>query len=507
MNGASTVNLVRLCTALLVGLCATGVCHAQESCRGDESFNACFGRISGEVDAAAPDVATAVATEKVSAEQAAKEAVEKELAKAQTGADTGGTATAATLTDLAPFFDALGLLSTGDSADGTLALDLNMLIPVQQVENNNAQLKLILNTQPEPLDQLVQAFGETVRQERKDALQKDISTFGDAQLSFKWSLVNSHFGRDYRVLRPLIAPIHEGVVRTVRADAPKTATLKFLAVLTKLTQELKKADALRPAAAGPSSPNAPIESLPISDSLKSELAQATADAARERAAGTEAIQAELVRTRIDRLAELVEQQPQLLFSVSHDIRDEIVGPEKTSVTLTWEGSRANLSAFLGGDGADCAKKEVADGKDTYKLCVSELQKYIGDDALYLKQQFRWKLSASFQRVQKLTLRYPDDAVELNLPKTDRFEVAFGLGRALGTVANSDRIDFELAYDSNLDNDTTNKERVKATLTYLRRIGDTDMPFSIVYANKNEFLGEVDHQISLHLGLKFRQPKS
>lgn len=500
------MNVVRLCIALLLGLCGTALCHAQESCRGDESLNRCFARISGEIDAATPDVATAIATEKLSAEQAAKRAVEQELAKAQTGADTGGTATAATLTDLAPLFDALGLLSTGNSADGTLALDLNMLIPVQQVENNNAQLKLILNTQPEPLDQLVQAFGETVRQERKDALQKDISTFGDAQLSFRWSLVNSRFGRDYRVLRPLIAPIHEGVVRTVRANAPRVATLKFLAVLDKLTRELKKADALRPAA-GPTSPNASIESLPISDSLKSELAQATADAARERAAGTEAIQAELVRTRINRLAELVEQQPQLLFSVSHDIRDDIVGPEKTSVTLTWEGSRANLSAFLRGEGSDCARKEVAEGKDTYGLCVSELQKYMGDDALSLKQQLRWKLSASFQRVQKLTLRYPDDQVDLNLPKTDRFEVAVGLGRALGTLANSNRIDFELAYDSNLDNDTTNKERVKATLTYLRRIGDTDMPFSIVYANKDQFLGDVDHQISLHLGLKFRQARN
>ena len=38
-----------------------------------------------------------------------------------------------------------------------------------------------------------------------------------------------------------------------------------------------------------------------------------------------------------------------------------------------------------------------------------------------------------------------------------------------------------------------------------RSGDMDLPFSIVYANKDEFLGEVDHQISLNLGLKFRQP--
>jgi hypothetical protein len=65
---------------------------------------------------------------------------------------------------------------------------------------------------------------------------------------------------------------------------------------------------------------------------------------------------------------------------------------------------------------------------------------------------------------------------------------------------------QLSYDSNLDDDDTNKERVTAALTYTRRVGDVDMPLSIVYANKNEFLGEVDHQISLNIGVKFRQPQ-
>jgi hypothetical protein len=40
-----------------------------------------------------------------------------------------------------------------------------------------------------------------------------------------------------------------------------------------------------------------------------------------------------------------------------------------------------------------------------------------------------------------------------------------------------------------------------------RSGDMDLPFSIVYANKDEFLCEVDHQISMNVGLKLRQPKN
>ncbi|HEU5134669.1 MAG TPA: hypothetical protein VFU13_05955, partial [Steroidobacteraceae bacterium] len=60
-----------------------------------------------------------------------------------------------------------------------------------------------------------------------------------------------------------------------------------------------------------------------------------------------------------------------------------------------------------------------------------------------------------------------------------------------------------SYDSNLDSDDNYKSRLVATLTYTRRIGDMDVPFSIVYANKSEFLEGVDKQIGLHVGVKFR----
>ena len=86
----------------------------------------------------------------------------------------------------------------------------------------------------------------------------------------------------------------------------------------------------------------------------------------------------------------------------------------------------------------------------------------------------------------------------------RIEVTVGGGREFSGKPDLGRLDFELSYDSNVDNDTTNKDRLKAAVTLTRRVGDVDVPFSIVYANKNEFLGEVDHQISMHVGMKFRQ---
>jgi hypothetical protein len=100
--------------------------------------------------------------------------------------------------------------------------------------------------------------------------------------------------------------------------------------------------------------------------------------------------------------------------------------------------------------------------------------------------------------------YPDDNVALDLPKTDRVELTFGAGREFSGKPDLGRLDFELSYDSNVDNNTTNKDRLKAAMTLTRRVGDVDVPFSIVYANRDEFLGEVDHQIGMHIGIKFRQ---
>ena len=176
----------RILTAtLLTAWAATALAQEPAPCADSENLTGCFTRIQRE---AAP----AAQGEDVEAvEEAQRQDVNQVLAAALTGAASGGDATAATMNDLAQLLNALGLLSSGDAQSSKIAVDFNFLLPVQDVENNNAQLKGVINTEPEPLDQLVQAFGETVREARKDSLQKDIAVFGDAQISFTWGLVDA----------------------------------------------------------------------------------------------------------------------------------------------------------------------------------------------------------------------------------------------------------------------------------------------------------------------------
>jgi len=489
-----------ICSALILWLCAVPIAYAQqaasdpEPCRDDESAENCFSRVTS---ASPPDLTPEIM------EKVQKENVDRELEVAQTGADTEGTATASTLSDLAQFLNALGLLSTGDAAGSKIALDLNFLLPVQDVSTHNAQLQAIVETEPEPLDQLVQSFGETVREARKDSLQKDIPTFGDVQLSFTWSLVNSRFGRDYSTLRSGIARLNEGVASRGRNAVSRDALRAFAGVVARRNVAVTNGNEVRAASGKPAIPlTAGTGQLPIDDELKSELKSVAFKAGRERALITEGIQNELNRSGIGQLAKLVEQQPQLLFSLTHNFRNELVGPDSSAATVTWEMTTRNLGSFLRNEGRSCTNADVSSGARTYDSCVDALQKYVA--AVPLDRQMRYKLEASYKRVKSVTYSYADDNVNFLIPEHDRWEVAFAMGRPLSTGMQAARVDFELSYDSNIDSDVSNEERLQASLTYTRRVGDMDMPFSIVYANKDEFLGEVDHRLSLNLGLKFRQ---
>jgi hypothetical protein len=210
------------------------------------------------------------------------------------------------------------------------------------------------------------------------------------------------------------------------------------------------------------------------------------------------------------MADLVLQQPQFLISAEKTLRSRVSGPESQGIKLTYEHGFVNLNSFLSyasskRQGA-CQKMSGAQmSLDESQTCLQALDAYLDTNSEALQNANRVKVSAEYKQVEDWKYALPDDGVDINLPKHNRLVLALGMGRALPRSTAKDRIDFEIAYDSNLDNDDTNKERLVATLTYTRRFGDTDIPFSIVYANKSEFLKGSDKQIGVHFGVKFRTP--
>lgn len=520
---------------LLLWCAASG---AQEiECDKDKDINACvnlhvhtYARTlrAGKPGAKAAD-AVAAQEEGKGVAKAVGNAEEK---KDQAGTTSSGAAAKSSLTDLIPWLNMLGVLSDSDESDGTIAVDLNFLVQRRSKEKmkHDSQLKWELDVSPKPFDPLVEAIPEGVRTERTKELQEQIKETADSRLQYTFSYINEKNGRDFRqhqgrftaLVAPLIFNASDPVI-----DA--AFTQKRTAIAIGLTNLLGNMRASEPGADGklvtvPVKPQTLVGNLAEDDRKKllEFIVQARADYAVDLASRLDDMQKAVARKSIPNMAELVLQQPQILFSATRSFRDDVVGPEALGVKFTYEKSFVDLNGFLKFakgykkkdstvatpmceilEETSAAKLATPDAAAQSKNCLTTLDEYLETHAEQIENQSRITGSLEFKQVDDWNYALPTDGVDMNLPKHDRVVASIGFGRAIRRTPEKDRIDFDAAFDSNLDDDDTYKSRFVVTLTYTRRFGEMDIPFSIVYANKSEFLEGTDKQIGLHFGIKYR----
>lgn len=454
---------------------------------------------------------------------AANEAVEE---KDQPGTASAGAQTASAFTDLIPWANMLGLLSDSDESDGTIALDLNFLLGLKRTDvQHDSQLKWEFDVSPTLFDPLAQAIPEDVRDERSKDLQKKIGDTADSTLQYTYSFITKSFGRDFKrhqkEFASLIAP---RLYFAARATAAADVGPAFDAKRSRFAMDLANLlDGMRAEgdARGFVKPQTLFGALDPreQDLVLAFLAQARSGFAQDMAKHLDALKAEVASPRIEQIADLVLKQPQLLFTATRSIRDELVGPESWGAKVTYEQSFVDFNGFRkhakqkareAGIAAVtdwCAILDQTSALDTAAAflasdqCLEALDSYVDENAEQIENDSRWTASLEYKQVDDWRYALPDDGVDLNLPKHDRLIASAGFGRAI--KRSTDRVDFEAAYDSNMGDDDTYNSRFVVTLTYTRRIMDMDMPISIVYANKSEFLNDTDKQIGLHIGIKYR----
>lgn len=482
---------------VLIGLLYLAVClhAAADECTDDMSINRCVeGAVLGE---------RGFTAEVVSATQA------KVIAESQPGADSGGNQTRSTVTDLIPWLNMLGVLSDSDASDGTIAVDLNFLLPFSGPDvDHNAQLKWIIDIDPEPFVPLIEAFPQAVRTERKSEFSDELGETADTELQFSWSLVNGRFGRDMRQHHDEMAAMIFPVIQPAYRASTSTARRQYLAqaaqVLADIDDDL--ADGFD---------NMPLKDLNLTPEQLANLKATLVVTAAQIGAGQKAAAAEITRqlaqNGLDRLPELVLAQPQLLLTATRRFREELAGPDAWGARLTYEHSFANLGHFLRGPGTACRATNEAGAAASLiaapTLCYAALTRYLQAHEADLANENRFSASLEYRRVDSTNFSFAQDGVTLDIPKTDRLIASLGYGRVLPRSAAKDRLDVKIDYDSNIDDTSAAQNRFVASLTYTRRIGDFDMPFGIVYANKSEFLEGLDKQVSVHVGLKFRTGSS
>lgn len=478
---------MKILAGLLFGLLAATAASAQETCRNEETLAQCWTRVA--------TAASGLTNE--DAKEDAREEIEANAKKAdQPGVNATGAQVQSTVTDLLPWLNMLGLLSDADASDGSIVADLNFLLPGTGTADKNTQLKWQLNVNPEPYEPLIAAFPEAVREERKSALDGELDDTADSELQFTWSLVNQRFGRDFRQHRDTLNAIVEPLYREARAAVSvATPGLEFMQTIAPFVDSDKPLD------------------VKVSDlgAKRDAVVTAVVLGAQQTGSAQKALldhlRPKLQAAHVDRLAELVLQQPQLLLSATRRLSDDLVGPDAWGAKLTYEHSFANFGAFLRST-PSCDPRSAANrnGAIDATACYPSLNKYLNDHAEDIEKGSRWQVSLEYAQTDAITYDYPDDSVHLEVPKIDRLIASIGYGRTLPRSKAADRVDLQAAYDSNLDNDAENKSRFVASFTYTRRIADLDVPIGIVYANKSEFFDDADHQIGMHIGVRFRAPE-
>jgi hypothetical protein len=89
-----------------------------------------------------------------------------------------------------------------------------------------------------------------------------------------------------------------------------------------------------------------------------------------------------------------------------------------------------------------------------------------------------------------------------LESARKLKLSAGLSRKIPiSETEAVKLDLVASYED-VGDDPNRQDRGIASLTFTRKVGMMDIPFSIVYANHGEFLPDVDARLSAHVGLKF-----
>jgi hypothetical protein len=250
--------------------------------------------------------------------------------------NTGGQSAADTATDdfnpkLQVSTDALNATGDGDGGGITLSWADIVFGKDRETTNVGQHHKFVVRLQEAELfEPLKNAITDTAV---RDEVEESLGDFDDVIVDFRLSLDSRKYGRDIQRHSDLIDEIQRAAVETLTEEIDNLlgATDQFDILSQRFASDGVDFDA------------------PMTDVLDSnQILAVVSAAAAERAAHatyasgyTEAARA----SGLFDLVDLVNNQPQLTMTIEGRIRDDLVGPDKTSLVFTYELGRKNVNSF------------------------------------------------------------------------------------------------------------------------------------------------------------------
>ena len=454
--------------------------RAQGRCTVDDTIATCFGRY---LDAEAPK-ATAIAS--------AEGTQDQELMSEPMAPDTGGANLMTNKKNLLPLLAMSGLLGNGDTtADGTLVLDLNFLIPgLARPGAKNAQLEAVINTEPKISDALREALPADDRDELSGQLGEKVGGLDDYAIRFTYDHANRSHGRNLEQYARRFDALASAAIDSFGEGAPKTPDINVL-----LAFIAAHPDDLPDDASEAKFRTLPEDRQTIALALTEAKAREFADF---QAGATRALHA----AGLASFYKLIDNQPQFHLTAERKLRGPLTGADETSLKVTYEWSATNFNAAMSDD---CHRSLDQDrpAAEKEKGCLDQYISYVRSNGASIDRGNRFSFSGEYADARATTLN-PGlaDIDPVHLKAVHKAIVSAGWSRDF-VFGDGEPVSMDLVAEyQDVSDDPMRQDRGVATLTLTRKIGGVAVPFGIVYANHGEFLGDVDQRLSAHLGLRF-----
>ena len=468
----------KLALLALVGLLASLPASAEDACGDEESWGDCLARLfsAGSTFQHAAGQAQAEMM-KPENQQAVDARSENEIVNALVGTASGSEVNLEDfLSSLLANLDIDGL----EESNGGLKFKKNIQVTygTLAVEAQAKRGELF----PELKTKLEEAGSDSLITD----LDEELGDFDDLSLDLVFSVDRFGednaiwWGRKFRASNGTKTPNGElatkiyGLIASAPQDRYKAATKAFQEAVRAPTQSLASKN---------------VKDTP--DSVRADL-QAKAKAAADAAlADIKGLEQRLKDNRYFMFGKLVANQPQFSVTVGYDTRDELVGRDSLKAQVKYEIGQANVNGLR---------------RSCKTLTLDCYSKFLNQQAPALKKNWRVSFEGKYSWMDAYDFTHPDTMVTLDLDEAQEWHVMLSAGRTLrltDTGIEQTRFELEATYED-VTGDTQKQGRFVSTATFTERISDTmAVSVGVVYANRPEFRGEVDEELSARAGLRFK----
>lgn len=468
---------------MLLSLAMARIAPAQAiRCDETQSAEACFQRyyepLKKHTKKAASNATNAMA-------KAIKDGVGGKPTGSEPSASGAATGIKDFLPELASALSIPGFAGTGRGID--LQKNFDATGPVWQFPGT-LQFSAV-SAQPKLYDALLATTPDAKRSALSDSVTKTINDLADVTLGASLNAESKSWGRSFRSSAREIDNLTDAVL--AQFEEGNTSQERAFNALMREPAVVAQARACN-------------NGIPVSvrlscftDSIRTRIEEIAEAAAVADAAIENAERDTLRAYHLDQLENLINNQPQVNGTAKYRLRQEQVGPREGTATMRWEFSPVSLNA---------AHEYCASATGSRTLTPSCYKAYLEQPGVLqsLSSGLRLWLTTDISQSSAYDFALPTAASRTTLPASYALEPAAGMG-AYFAGAQRSRVDVELRYRWSSEQ-KVRENRFVGTATLTQKVNDASSGvLTIRYANKPEFLGIVDRQLTANLGLSYKLP--